>query len=110
MAAQKHTTMLVMLIGMVMVSRGIRTRPGITVNNYRVMGGDVLAEFEELQGNVHNMSLKHHMIAVRGGEDGSLSKIREYYKNGYATKHDYAKALQCYQSYLDEIKKLCFVQ
>ena len=40
-----------------------------------------------------NMSLKHHMIAVRGGEDGSLSKIREeYYKNGYATKHDYAKS------------------
>ena len=73
-----------------------------------VMGGDVnarcnLAEFEELQGNM-NMSLKHHMIAVRGGEDGSLSKIREYYKNGYATKHDYAKALQCYQSYLDEVK------
>ena len=60
---------------MVMVARGIRTRPGITVNNYRVMGGDVLAEFEELQGNVH-MSLKHHMIAVRGGEDVLYQRLK----------------------------------
>ena len=51
------------------------------------MGGDVLAEFEELQGNVH-MSLKHHMIAVRGGEDGSLSLTVLYQRLKNITRMD----------------------
>jgi len=44
------------------------------------------------------------MIAVRSGHDGSLEKIRQLYGYGFATKDDYTKALQAYQSYLVEIK------
>ena len=44
------------------------------------------------------------MIAVEGGDHDSLKMIQQMYKDGDATKDDYAKALQAYQAYLDEIK------
>jgi len=58
------------------------------------------------EGNVGNMdrSVKHHLIAVRSGSCHSLEKIKQLYSNGQATKDDYAKALQSYQTYLSEIK------
>ena len=49
-------------------------------------------------------ALKHFMIAVEGGYNDSLKMIQHMYKNGDATKDDYAKALQAYHSYLSEIK------
>jgi len=54
-------------------------------------------------GNV-NRALKHHMIAARDGNNDSLKRIKEMYSNGRATKDDYIKALQLYQTYLGEIK------
>jgi len=54
-------------------------------------------------GNM-DRALKHFMIAVRGGYDGSLDTIKRMYSKGYATKEDYTKALQSYQAYLGEIK------
>ena len=50
------------------------------------------------------IELKHYMIAVRDGFDGSLNKVKELYSDGNATKDDYMKALQSYQEYLGEIK------
>ena len=44
------------------------------------------------------------MIGVRSGSNESLDAIRQYYKNGDATKDDYMKALQAYQVYLEDIK------
>jgi len=44
------------------------------------------------------------MIAVRSGEAESLKVIQLIYKDGHATKEDYMKALQSYQTYLGEIK------
>ena len=44
------------------------------------------------------------MIAVEGGNNGSLKAIQNYYSNGQATKDDYKQALQAYQKYLDEVK------
>ena len=44
------------------------------------------------------------MIAVEGGDNASLKQIKQMYTNGNATKDDYAKALQAYQAYLDEVK------
>ena len=44
------------------------------------------------------------MIAVRDGGKESVNLVRMTYKHGYATKEDYAKALQSYQAYLDEIR------
>jgi len=51
-----------------------------------------------------NTALKHHMIAVGCGNDDSLKQIQELNVDGHATKDDYAKSLQAYQTYLDSIK------
>ena len=61
---------------------------------------------EENAGNMER-ALKHHMIAVIGGDSGdkdSLKEIKQMYTNGYAHKDDYTKALQSYQAYLGDIK------
>jgi len=62
-----------------------------------------LGQTEKRSGNMHR-ALKHYMIAVRDGGADSLTAIQRLYSNGYATKDDYAKALQSYQTYLGEIK------
>ena len=49
-------------------------------------------------------ALKHFMIAVGSGYNDALRNIQQMYKHGFATKHDYAKALKAYQVYLSEIK------
>jgi len=71
------------------------------------IGGDVYARHNlgviEFEGNKCK-ALKHYMIAVRGGAKNSLNNIKNMYLDGYATKDDYAKALQAYQVYLSEIK------
>ena len=54
-------------------------------------------------GNV-DRALKHYMIAIRSGYSQSLGKIKRLYLEGFATKDDYMKALQSYQTYLGEIK------
>ena len=51
-------------------------------------------------------AIKHHMIAVRGGDNGSLANIQELYSGGQATRDEYAKALRSYQKYLDEVKSI----
>ena len=73
-----------------------------------VMKGNVAARhnlgiMEENAGNM-DRSLKHHMIAVRGGDNDSLMEIQDLYSNGQATKEDYTKALRLYQAYLSEIR------
>jgi len=72
------------------------------------IGGDLVARHtlgivEEQKGNV-DRALKHHMIAVRDGDAPSLKNVKELYSKGHATKEDYTKALQLYQTYLGEIK------
>jgi len=58
------------------------------------------------EGRAGNMgrALKHFMIAIRDGKSDSLKCIQDMYSHGYATKEDYTKALQSYQTYLSEIK------
>ena len=58
---------------------------------------------EKHSGN-YNRALKHYTIAVRSGFAPSLNQIKDMYTNGQATKEDYTKALQLYQTYLGEIK------
>ena len=80
-------------------------------NHYYELGaiqGDSTARYnlgftEERAGNV-DRALKHYMIAVKDGDNDALNKIKELYSNGHASKEDYIKALQVYQSYLGEIK------
>ena len=65
-----------------------------------------LGIFEETRSNM-NRALKHYTIAVRSGHADSLSRIKDLYsKYGRATKEDYMKALQSYQTYLGEIKSV----
>ena len=72
------------------------------------MGGDAMARcnlgiIEQNKGNV-DRALKHYMISTRGGNVQSLESIKELFMKGYATKKDYADALQARQAYLDEIR------
>ena len=46
----------------------------------------------------------HWMIAATDGDLGSLKKVKSMYRDGLATKDDYAKTLRSYQAYLDDIK------
>ena len=64
-----------------------------------------LGALEFYAGNF-DRALKHYMIAAGGGYAKTLNAIKELYTDGHATKDDYAKALQVYQSYLDEIKSV----
>ena len=73
---------------------------GVSVNaRYNLGCGDANA------GNM-DRALKHFMIAVGSGERDSLKAIQLMYKDRYATKDDYMKALQAYQAYLGEIKSV----
>ena len=72
------------------------------------MGGHVSARyflggFEIKAGNMER-ALKHFMNAVKDGDFNSLKSIKHLCSAGCATKDDHAKALQSYQTYLDEIK------
>jgi len=60
---------------------------------------------EKEAGNTKR-ALKHHMIAVGGGDNDSLGTIKQMYSKGYATKEDYTTALRAYQEYLSEIKSV----
>ena len=62
-----------------------------------------LGNNERRAGNI-DRALKHHMIAVKDGDNDSLNEIKELYSNEQASKEDYKKALQSYQEYLGEIK------
>ena len=72
------------------------------------MAGNVQARHNlgNNEGRLGNMdrALKHFMIAVEFGMSHSLQEIKQMYTCGYATKKDYTKALQLYQTYLGEIK------
>ena len=58
---------------------------------------------EERENNM-DRAVKHWILAAGSGENRSLKKIQGLYSTGHATKDDYAKALQAYQTYLEEIK------
>jgi len=72
------------------------------------MRGDAMARHnlgnnEWRLGNM-DRALKHYMIAVKDGESASLGNIQRLYFIGQATKDEYTKALQAYQTYLGGIK------
>ena len=72
------------------------------------MKGDASARYnlgnaEKKAGNI-DRAIKHYLIASRSGYSDSLKQIQRIYSNGQATKEDYTKALQLFQTYLAEIK------
>ena len=83
-------------------------KKGIHYYKLAAMGGDSRARqnlgmYESLQGN-NKRAIKHFMIAVEFGSNGSLKNIKQMYSFGHATKDDYTKAFKAYQTYLLEIK------
>jgi len=72
------------------------------------IGGDTLSRYYlgimEVKADNLDRAMKHHMISIRSGCDGSLEMIKDMYSKGYATKEDYTKALRAYQEYLVDIK------
>jgi len=71
-------------------------------------GGNVKARYnlgvkEAREGNF-DRSIKHFLISVGSGCLTSTKCIKDLYSNGHATKEQYTKALQTYQTYLGEIK------
>ena len=62
-----------------------------------------LGGIEENAGN-WDEAIKHYLIAVTGGYTKALNQVKHLHSNGHATKEDYTKALQLYQTYLVEIK------
>ena len=92
------------------IGRGVEVDKKKAIHYYELAAmsghGDArhnLGVHEESTGDM-NRALKHYMIAVEGGNTGSLKMIKELYLKGSATKDDYTKALQLYQEYLGEIK------
>ena len=73
------------------------------------MSGDAdarhhLGNIEGQAGN-HDRALRHFIIAVKDGCNGSLGTIKRMYEDGLATtKDDYTQALRFYQTYLAEIR------
>ena len=57
------------------------------------MGGVIEARHNlgsaELRAGNYDRALKHYMIAVRSGNNGSLKQIKQLYTHGQATKDDY---------------------
>ena len=88
---------------------GVETNEKKAIHYYELaaMGGVVNARYnlgcDEYNAGNKGRSLKHFLIAVEGGDHEPVKMIQQIYMNGDATKDDYTKALQAYQSYLAEI-------
>jgi len=90
--------------------RGVEVDMKKAIHYYEVaaMQGDEearcnLGKIERRKG-IMDRALKHYMIAVSSGDIDSLKTIKDMYSGGHATKDDYTKAFQTYQTYLGEIK------
>ena len=92
------------------LGRGVETDRNMATHSFELaaISGDADARhnlgYMEWQAGNMDRTLKHWIIAVKGGNLRSLENIKRMYKDGHATKDDYAKALRAYQAYLDEIK------
>ena len=59
---------------------------------------------EELRNGRLERAREHFIIAANLGYHNSLEGLRQLYKEGYATKEDYAAALRAYQAAVDATK------
>ena len=72
------------------------------------IGGDPSARYnlgiQEWRKCNMERAKKHFIIAANLGLNDSLKEIKELYRDGYASKEDYANALRAYQAAVDETK------
>ena len=90
--------------------QGVETDKKKAVYYYELsaMKGDADARHNVgvMEDNACNIkrALRHYMIAAGSGHTGSVGRIKTLYSKGQATKEEYTRALQLYQTYLGEIK------
>jgi len=72
------------------------------------MSGAVSARFNLActEGNAGNndLAFQHYLIAAKSGDQDALHDVKVFFKNGLATKDDYAEALRGYQSAIEEMR------
>ncbi|EJK70503.1 hypothetical protein THAOC_08132 [Thalassiosira oceanica] len=72
------------------------------------MRGHVAARYnlgcEEYNAGNYDLALQHWMISASLGDRDALNEVKEMFTSGLATKADYAGALRCYQSAVEEMK------
>jgi TPR repeat protein len=72
------------------------------------MEGEVLARHNlgvsEYKAGNYARSLKHYMVAVKGGCTYSVKAIQRMYMAGHVIKDQYANALRFHQAYINEVK------
>ena len=90
--------------------RGVEVNEKIAKHYHELatIGGSVHARhslgcLEVQDGNVER-ALKHWLMAARAGYKLSLDSVKEGFKCGLITKHEYANTLRAYQKIHDEMK------
>ena len=70
--------------------------------------GDALSRHElgaiEYDYGNYDLAAQHWMISAKMGYDGSLNNIKKMFKDGHATKAQYAEALLGYRDAVEEMK------
>ena len=73
------------------------------------MKGHVMSRYglggaERYENANHELAVQHWMISAKMGYEGSLNGIKDMFKEGHATKAQYAEALVGYRDAVEEMK------
>jgi len=68
-----------------------------------VLSRHALGVTEYQEGN-HDLAMQHWMISAKMGHEKSLNCIKKMFKEGLATKAQYAEALLGYRDAMEEMK------
>ena len=60
--------------------------------------------FDAYKNGNHQLAVRHYMISAKMGLDDSLNGIKDMFKDGFATKAQYAEALLGYRDAVEEMK------
>ena len=63
-----------------------------------------LGVIEEDESGNYNLAVQHYMISAKMGYEDSLNAIKDMFKEGHATKAQYAEALLGYREAVEEMK------
>ena len=81
------------------------------VHHYQLvaMKGNMLSRhslgvIEEDESGNYNLAVQHYMISAKMGYEDSLNAIKDMFKEGHATKAQYAEALLGYREAVEEMK------
>eukprot|EP00986_Skeletonema_menzelii_P008924 scaffold3926_cov126-Skeletonema_menzelii.AAC.5 len=85
--------------------RGHQTAVDATKSPQREAADGYMKWLAEHGRNGHNdRAAKHFIIAAKLGDDDSLEAVKDFYKDGYVTKDDFAATLRGHQTAVDATK------